>query len=107
MKLVVVSHGVFSIHFNDEIIKLLLPDTSDEAHKMIQILSQFVEIQYPQAEKSYIASRKEKNKKRKAKATSDEKNELNLPRTLKFIFPVILVIVLSIVGTLAYSSVSD
>ena len=107
VKLVMVSHGVFSIHFNDEIIKLLLPDTSNEAHKMIEILSQFVEIQYPQIEKSYIASRKEKNRKRKDKKTSVKIKGTNAPRILKFIIPVFLVVGLSIVGTLAYSSVSD
>lgn len=105
IKTVMVSHGTFSIHFNDEIIKLLLPDTSNEAHKMIEILSQFVTIQYPQVEKSIIAARKEN--KRKGKTSENKQSKINLPKALRYLIPVLLVIVLSVVGTLTYSTVVD
>lgn len=108
VKFVFVSRGVFAIHFNDEIVKFLVSETSDETTRMIDILSQYVDIQYTQSDINPPLPRKGAKKPSKDTSSSVPQERVSIGKTIvKMVGIVLLVVIVSSLGTLGFSAASD
>lgn len=103
-----VSRGVFAIHFNDEIIKILIAQESQEALGLIEILSPYVEVKYAQAEIKNI------NKRNKKKKKSINPVQFTLPKVkfkgsglVRWGIIVLMVVLISSLGTIGFSSAKE